>query len=138
MKSFLFRIYLIVSKIYFSTKLKDAGDNSGKPMKIIPWRMKTTKKGTQSLVINNFHLMLLWIFICCSSDMNLTGMTRTQLYSICTLQTVQEFIQTMDFQFYQVVVDVLVPNVLKPIPSMTLVKSVFSFKTDSILVPFSR
>lgn len=48
---------------------------------------------------------------------NLSGLTRMQLYSLCTLPVVQEFVQTMDFQFYQVVVDVLIPNVLKPIPS---------------------
>lgn len=50
-------------------------------------------------------------------DSNLTGLTRTQLYTMCTMEPVLEYIQTMDFHFYQVIADVLIPNVLKPIPS---------------------
>lgn len=61
-----------------------------------------------------------------STDINLTGLNRTQLYTMCTLQPVLEYIQTMDFHFYQVIADVLIPNVLKPIPS-TLTQSIRNF-----------
>ncbi|VDP01196.1 unnamed protein product [Soboliphyme baturini] len=50
-------------------------------------------------------------------------LSQSQLYSLCTLEAVQNYIQTMDFQFYQVVVDVLIGNVLKPVPSKHFVRS---------------
>lgn len=44
-------------------------------------------------------------------------LSQTQLFSLCTVPSIQQYIRHMDYQFYQTLVDVLMPNVLKSIPS---------------------
>lgn len=43
---------------------------------------------------------------------------RTKLYQMCKCSEVQDFIRKVDYTFYQNLVEVLMPNVLRPIPSM--------------------
>lgn len=45
---------------------------------------------------------------------------RTKLYQMCQCTGVQDFIKKVDYTFYQNLVDVLMPNVLRPIPSTLL------------------
>jgi len=40
-----------------------------------------------------------------------------QLYAICQLPSVQQYVRQSDYSFYQVLVHILVPDVLRPIPS---------------------
>jgi len=42
---------------------------------------------------------------------------KARLYSICNIDAVQNFVQVADYQFYQNLVDILIPDVLRPIPS---------------------
>uniref|UniRef100_A0A915HJ97 RFX1-4/6/8-like BCD domain-containing protein n=1 Tax=Romanomermis culicivorax TaxID=13658 RepID=A0A915HJ97_ROMCU len=58
--------------------------------------------------------------------MNDDGLNRTQLYTLCIMPEILKYIQSMDFQYYQVMVNVLIPNVLKPIPN-SLTQSMRSF-----------
>lgn len=39
-------------------------------------------------------------------------LNQQQLFSLCTLPQIQHYVTTMDIAFYQVIVDILVPNVL--------------------------
>lgn len=39
------------------------------------------------------------------------------LYALCKLEPVQKFVKSADYAFYQVLVEVLIPDVLRPIPS---------------------
>ncbi|VDO41374.1 unnamed protein product, partial [Onchocerca flexuosa] len=52
----------------------------------------------------------------CASNLNnnkaLKGLSQIQLFRLCTVPQMQAFVQNMDFSFYQVVVEVLIPNVL--------------------------
>lgn len=42
---------------------------------------------------------------------------KDRLYALCKLETVQKFVRRSDYAFYQALVDVLIPDVLRPIPS---------------------
>lgn len=44
-------------------------------------------------------------------------LSRSKLYSLCHVKGVQDFIKHVDLLFYQNMVDVLIPDVLRPIPS---------------------
>ncbi|KYM94974.1 Transcription factor RFX3 [Cyphomyrmex costatus] len=43
-------------------------------------------------------------------------LSKTKLYQMCQCTGVQDFIKKVDYTFYQNLVDVLMPNVLRPIP----------------------
>lgn len=45
---------------------------------------------------------------------------RTKLYQMCKSSEVQDFIRRVDYAFYQNLVEVLMPDVLRPIPSKKL------------------
>ncbi|XP_044018453.1 DNA-binding protein RFX2 isoform X1 [Aphidius gifuensis] len=53
-------------------------------------------------------------------------LSKTKLYQMCKCCEVQEFIKTVDYTFYQNLVEVLMPDVLRPIPS-TLTQSIRNF-----------
>ncbi|XP_076653229.1 regulatory transcription factor Rfx isoform X4 [Halictus rubicundus] len=53
-------------------------------------------------------------------------LSKTKLYEICKCSEVQDFIQKVDYTFYQNLVEVLMPNVLRPIPS-SLTQSIRNF-----------
>ncbi|KFD66886.1 hypothetical protein M514_02366 [Trichuris suis] len=55
-----------------------------------------------------------------------SGLTRQQLHDLCTLKPIQKYIHVMDCQFYQVIVNILLVNVLRPMPSL-LTQSIRSF-----------
>lgn len=44
-------------------------------------------------------------------------LSKSKLYALCTLEPIQEFMRQVDIQFYQNLVQVLLPDVLRPIPS---------------------
>lgn len=48
------------------------------------------------------------------SRKTIKGLSQIQLFRLCTIPQMQSFVQNMDFAFYQVVVEVLVPDVLNP------------------------
>lgn len=52
--------------------------------------------------------------------------SRSKLFSLCTLEPVQIFVRQVDLIFYQNLIQVLVPDVLKPIPA-TLTQSIRNF-----------
>ncbi|XP_077499521.1 DNA-binding protein RFX2-like isoform X2 [Amblyomma americanum] len=45
------------------------------------------------------------------------GLSQAKLLLLCQCEAVQKFVQRADYQFYQNLVDVLIPDVLRPIPS---------------------
>lgn len=45
------------------------------------------------------------------------GLSQSKLHLLCKCEAVQKFVQHADYQFYQNLVDVLIPDVLRPIPS---------------------
>ncbi|CAG5102991.1 Similar to rfx3: Transcription factor RFX3 (Xenopus tropicalis) [Cotesia congregata] len=53
-------------------------------------------------------------------------LSKTKLYHMCKCDEVQDFIKTVDYTFYQNLVEVLMPDVLRPIPS-TLTQSIRNF-----------
>ncbi|XP_018309489.1 DNA-binding protein RFX2 isoform X1 [Mycetomoellerius zeteki] len=53
-------------------------------------------------------------------------LSKTKLYQMCRCTGVQDFIKKVDYTFYQNLVDVLMPNVLRPIPS-SLTQSIRNF-----------
>ncbi|XP_011066945.1 PREDICTED: DNA-binding protein RFX2 isoform X4 [Acromyrmex echinatior] len=53
-------------------------------------------------------------------------LSKTKLYQMCQCTGVQDFIKKVDYTFYQNLVDVLIPNVLRPIPS-SLTQSIRNF-----------
>ncbi|XP_030767299.1 DNA-binding protein RFX2-like [Sitophilus oryzae] len=53
-------------------------------------------------------------------------LSKSKLFSLCSLEPVQQFIKQVDLVFYQNLIQVLVPDVLKPIPA-TLTQSIRNF-----------
>ncbi|XP_032684861.1 DNA-binding protein RFX2 isoform X7 [Odontomachus brunneus] len=53
-------------------------------------------------------------------------LSKTKLYQMCKCTGVQDFIKKVDYTFYQNLVEVLMPNVLRPIPS-SLTQSIRNF-----------
>ncbi|XP_054709063.1 DNA-binding protein RFX2-like [Uloborus diversus] len=53
-------------------------------------------------------------------------LSRTQLLLLLSYDPIKEFVKQTDYQFYQNVVDVLIPDVLRPIPS-TLTQAIRNF-----------
>ncbi|KAG5671635.1 hypothetical protein PVAND_001826 [Polypedilum vanderplanki] len=53
-------------------------------------------------------------------------LSKMKLFSLCQCESIQNFMKQIDFQFYQNMVDVLIPDVLRPIPS-TLTQSIRNF-----------
>lgn len=53
-------------------------------------------------------------------------LSKQKLFKLCQCEAVQTFLKQIDFQFYQNMVDVLIPDVLRPIPS-TLTQSIRNF-----------
>jgi len=41
---------------------------------------------------------------------------RTKLHALCTMKEVQNYVRHTDYQFYQNIVTILLPDVLRPIP----------------------
>jgi len=46
------------------------------------------------------------------------SLCKEKLYSLSKCKTLQLFVKTADFLFYQNLVKVLIPDVLRPVPSM--------------------
>lgn len=53
-------------------------------------------------------------------------LSKSKLFSLCSLEPVQQFMRQVDLIFYQNLIQVLVPDVLKPIPA-TLTQSIRNF-----------
>lgn len=53
-------------------------------------------------------------------------LSKAKLFRMCQLEGVQQFVRQVDFAFYQNLVDVLIPDVLRPIPS-TLTQAIRNF-----------
>ncbi|XP_024939248.1 DNA-binding protein RFX2 isoform X3 [Cephus cinctus] len=53
-------------------------------------------------------------------------LSKTKLYQMCKCSEVQDFIRRVDYTFYQNLVEVLMPDVLRPIPS-SLTQSIRNF-----------
>ncbi|XP_049823051.1 DNA-binding protein RFX2 isoform X2 [Aethina tumida] len=53
-------------------------------------------------------------------------LSKSKLFCLCSLEPVQQFIKQVDLSFYQSLIQVLVPDVLKPIPA-TLTQSIRNF-----------
>ncbi|KAL3267791.1 hypothetical protein HHI36_006920, partial [Cryptolaemus montrouzieri] len=53
-------------------------------------------------------------------------LSKSKLFSLCSLEPVQDFMKHVDLLFYQNLIQVLVPDVLKPIPA-TLTQSIRNF-----------
>ncbi|XP_046805548.1 DNA-binding protein RFX2 [Lucilia cuprina] len=53
-------------------------------------------------------------------------LTKTKLYLMCHCSGVQKFVREIDYQFYQNIVDVIIPDVLRSIPN-TLTQAIRNF-----------
>uniref|UniRef100_A0A1I8H0Z1 Ig-like domain-containing protein n=1 Tax=Macrostomum lignano TaxID=282301 RepID=A0A1I8H0Z1_9PLAT len=60
---------------------------------------------------------------------------KSKLLSLCELPSVQDFVRESDYAFYQSLVEVLIPNVLRPIPS-SLTQAIRNFAKQ--LEPWMR
>lgn len=69
------------------------------------------------LCLRNVWVGYLWLYCFIS---------RSKLFSLCSLEPVQHFMKQVDLMFYQNLIQVLVPDVLKPIPA-TLTQSIRNF-----------
>lgn len=52
---------------------------------------------------------------------------REKLYAVSKYKPVQEYVRKADYAFYQALVEVLIPDVLRPIPSKSCAFYVFFF-----------
>lgn len=50
-----------------------------------------------------------------------------QIFQLCSLPLVQKYVETMDLSFYQVVIDVLMPNVLSVVDCKFTLSSYFKY-----------
>lgn len=64
---------------------------------------------------------------CVTTDKPLKGLSQIQLFRLCTVPQMQTFVQNMDFAFYQVIAEVLIPDVLSPTMSSTLTTQIRNF-----------
>ncbi|MCP9261470.1 Transcription factor RFX3 [Dirofilaria immitis] len=64
---------------------------------------------------------------CASNDKTLKGLSQIQLFRLCTVPQMQAFVQNMDFSFYQVIVEVLIPDVLSSSTSGGLTLQIRNF-----------
>nr|CRZ24738.1 BMA-DAF-19 [Brugia malayi] len=64
---------------------------------------------------------------CSSNDKTPKGLSQIQLFRLCTVPQMQAFVQNMDFSFYQVVVEVLIPDVLSSNVSGSLTLQIRNF-----------
>ncbi|VDN02937.1 unnamed protein product [Thelazia callipaeda] len=62
-----------------------------------------------------------------SNDRPLKALSQIQLFRLCTVPQMQAFVQNMDYAFYQVIAEVLVPDVLSPRMSGTLTLQIRNF-----------
>ncbi|XP_014663307.1 PREDICTED: DNA-binding protein RFX2-like isoform X9 [Priapulus caudatus] len=51
---------------------------------------------------------------------------KDKLYALCKSEVIQKYVRTCDYQMYQALVEVLIPDVLRPIPS-TLTQAIRNF-----------
>ena len=64
----------------------------------------------------NIHLIYFSVFF--STDAALESkLSKEKLLKLADMLEVQEFVKEADYSFYQALVEVLVPDVLRPIPS---------------------
>uniref|UniRef100_A0A1I7XP81 RFX-type winged-helix domain-containing protein n=1 Tax=Heterorhabditis bacteriophora TaxID=37862 RepID=A0A1I7XP81_HETBA len=60
-----------------------------------------------------FFSFALYIYVFCSKSLSgQARLTQQQLFSLCTLPQIQQWVVSLDLAFYQMLVDVLVPDVL--------------------------
>lgn len=57
---------------------------------------------------------------------------REKLYAVSTYEPLQEYVRKADYAFYQALVEVLIPDVLRPIPSKFKIFSL-NFSVECIL-----
>src|SRR6218665_1538835 len=55
-------------------------------------------------------------WFCCSDDMELR-LPKDKLLSLCEVPSIRQYVRRSDYAFYQSLVQVLIPDVLRPIPS---------------------
>ncbi len=60
-----------------------------------------------------------WVVMCIFSGEGAVEqrLSKDKLYSMCRLEAVQQYVRQSDYAFYQALVEVLIPDVLRPIPS---------------------
>ena len=59
------------------------------------------------------------LVLCCFSGDFENRLPKDILYKMSPFEPVQEFVRQSDYAFYQALVEVLIPDVLRPIPSET-------------------
>uniref|UniRef100_F1KUU3 DNA-binding protein RFX2 n=2 Tax=Ascaris TaxID=6251 RepID=F1KUU3_ASCSU len=64
---------------------------------------------------------------CATNEKPLKGLSQIQLFRLCTVPQMQTFVQNMDFAFYQVIAEVLIPDVLSSNMSSTLTTQIRNF-----------
>lgn len=62
-------------------------------------------------------------------------LSKAKLFALCALEPVQVFMRQVDMQFYQNLVQVLLPDVLRPIPS-SLTQAIRNFAKSKIFIFF--
>jgi regulatory factor X 1/2/3 len=56
--------------------------------------------------------------VCFSSDNDYEKrLPKDKLYAMCKYEAVHKYVRKSDYSFYQALVEVLIPDVLRPIPS---------------------
>ncbi|CAI4231704.1 unnamed protein product [Auanema sp. JU1783] len=67
----------------------------------------------------------------CSSEPKLDKLTRQQIFSLCTVPCIQSFIIKVDLALYQVMVDILIPDVLLSEMTSLLIQACRSFAKNA-------
>lgn len=60
-------------------------------------------------------------------------LSKEKLYSLSKCKALQMFVKTVDFLFYQNLVKVLIPDVLRPVPGMYSVLYVTMYKSKNLI-----
>ncbi|MFH4977089.1 hypothetical protein AB6A40_003798 [Gnathostoma spinigerum] len=64
---------------------------------------------------------------CAPEEKASKGLTQLQLFRLCTVPQMQTFVQNMDLAFYQVIIEVLIPDVLSSSMTSTLTTQIRNF-----------
>lgn len=108
-----------------SRQLNPCGGNSGAHKTII--MATNVKRRNTCLSMTNVR------FISLSCTILIVFHSRSKLFALCALEPVQTFMRHVDMQFYQNLVQVLLPDVLRPIPS-TLTQAIRNFAKSKVII----
>lgn len=82
------------------------------------------------VIIQAYVIISCWLILSRISPALEAKLSKDKLYVISRMTEVQSFIKSTDYSFYQSLIEVLIPDVLRPIPSKLddMLYSILTFK----------